>query len=404
MEGVATYSGTTLTMTVDLVGNSGTYSDWLFSIAGTKGAVGATGATGPQGIPGPPGATGSGAGNVTGPASSVNDRIAVYNGTSGTIIKDGGKTIAELGAGTIIVNDTPPVGSPVGTLWWESDTGNLYILYNDGSSTQWVMAVPATSAASIGAVAYTPQTASVAEKTVARQNIGSFANSYTTMGTGTLGDAQAGKATVNSAAGQTHTLPSAAAFANQTFISVNIQSGAALTVAVSGSDVIYGPAGWGITSIALPALGDFVALMSSGAFWFVVGGSAAVIGRPNLTPITAALGANVALNATGSSFVGPQIAQGSTGTWFVSGQVTLQSGGLANMFATLWDGTTIVSSAAWVCPAASHFNTLHLSGYITNPAGNLRISCRDATLTSGLILANASGGGKDSMITAMRIG
>jgi hypothetical protein len=158
MEGVATYSGTTLTMAADLVNNSGTYSDWLFSIAGTKGQVGNTGPTGPMGPEGPPGATGTGAGNVTGPAGAVHERIAVFNGTSGTIIKDGGKTIAELGAGTIIVGDTPPVGSPVGTLWWESDTGNLYILYNDGSSTQWVMAVPATSAASIGAVAYTPQT------------------------------------------------------------------------------------------------------------------------------------------------------------------------------------------------------------------------------------------------------
>jgi hypothetical protein len=176
MEGVATYSGTTLTMAVDLVGNSGTYSDWLFSIAGTKGAVGATGATGPQGVPGPPGATGSGAGNVTGPASSVNDRIAVYNGPSGTVIKDGGKTIAELGAGTIIVSDTrpDPATTQTSALWWDSTEGNLYILYDDlvgTPSKQWVLAVPATSAASIGAVAYTPQTASVAEKTVARQNI-----------------------------------------------------------------------------------------------------------------------------------------------------------------------------------------------------------------------------------------
>lgn len=52
---------------------------------------------GPPGPPGPPGATGSGAGNVVGPAGAVADRIAVYSGTSGTVIKDGGVTIAGLG-------------------------------------------------------------------------------------------------------------------------------------------------------------------------------------------------------------------------------------------------------------------------------------------------------------------
>jgi hypothetical protein len=34
MEGVCTYSGTMLTMTVDAIGGSGTAADWVFSIAG----------------------------------------------------------------------------------------------------------------------------------------------------------------------------------------------------------------------------------------------------------------------------------------------------------------------------------------------------------------------------------
>ena len=40
------------------------------------------------------------------------------------------------------VGDSPP-NTPTpneGELWWESDTGDLYIYYNDGSSAQWVMA------------------------------------------------------------------------------------------------------------------------------------------------------------------------------------------------------------------------------------------------------------------------
>ena len=40
--------------------------------------------------------------------------------------------------------DTAPINPPDGALWWETDTGNLYIRYNDGDSSQWVpaMAVP----------------------------------------------------------------------------------------------------------------------------------------------------------------------------------------------------------------------------------------------------------------------
>ena len=40
------------------------------------------------------------------------------------------------------VGDNPPnIPTPnEGELWWESDTGDLYIYYNDGDSSQWVMA------------------------------------------------------------------------------------------------------------------------------------------------------------------------------------------------------------------------------------------------------------------------
>jgi Chaperone of endosialidase len=45
--------------------------------------------------------------------------------------------IAASPAGTTISD--PPPSSPVnGQTWWESDTGNFYINYNDGNSSQWV--------------------------------------------------------------------------------------------------------------------------------------------------------------------------------------------------------------------------------------------------------------------------
>jgi hypothetical protein len=55
---------------------------------------------------------------------------------------------AGTGAGgtTVLVSDTPPVGAPDNTLWWESSTGVLYIRFNDGSSTQWVATLPSGAA------------------------------------------------------------------------------------------------------------------------------------------------------------------------------------------------------------------------------------------------------------------
>ena len=42
----------------------------------------------------------------------------------------------------VTVGDNPPnIPNPNnGELWWESDTGDLYVYYNDGDSAQWVMA------------------------------------------------------------------------------------------------------------------------------------------------------------------------------------------------------------------------------------------------------------------------
>jgi hypothetical protein len=46
---------------------------------------------------------------------------------------------------------------------------------------------------------------------------------------------------------------------------------------------------------------------------------------------------------------------------------------------------------------------LSLSGTIANPAGNIRISCRDITTTGGKILFNQTGNSKDSTISAVRL-
>ena len=42
------------------------------------------------------------------------------------------------GGATIYTQDTAPVGATVGSMWWNSTNGQLYVYYNDGTSTQWV--------------------------------------------------------------------------------------------------------------------------------------------------------------------------------------------------------------------------------------------------------------------------
>lgn len=125
----------------------------------------------------------------------------------------------------------------------------------------------------------------------------------------------------------------------------------------------------------------------------------------NLTPITNSLSGDVTLNNTGTYFDGPSVAQGSTGTWFVSGTVTcLDSAGAGTFIAKLWDGTTIIASCDIQTSGSGIIASMALSGYLATPAGNLRISVKDAASTSGLIKFNSTGNSKDSTITAIRIG
>jgi hypothetical protein len=72
MEGVVTaYSGTTLTVSVDLSAGAGTHTDWSINIAGVRGADGAAGAQGDPGDPGDPGADGVMASVVAGDGIAV---------------------------------------------------------------------------------------------------------------------------------------------------------------------------------------------------------------------------------------------------------------------------------------------------------------------------------------------
>lgn len=106
---------------------------------GLTGPAGSTGSTGPQGDPGPTGAQGvqgpQGVAGATGATGSQGAQgiqgVQGPTGPTGSTGVPGPPTYAT-------VSDTPPSSPVAGQIWWESDTGNTYIYYNDGNSSQWV--------------------------------------------------------------------------------------------------------------------------------------------------------------------------------------------------------------------------------------------------------------------------
>ncbi len=137
-----------------------------------------------------------------------------------------------------------------------------------------------------------------------------------------------------------------------------------------------------------------------------VTGTMTVGGNPvgGTTPIKNSLGANVLLNNTGTTFDGPSVAQGTSGTWFASGAITVtDSAGAAQIRAFLSDGTTTIASGVVTTSGVNVASVIALSGYIASPVGNIRISARDVTSTSGFILFNQSGSGLDATLSAIRI-
>jgi hypothetical protein len=100
---------------------------------GPQGVKGDTGAQGPQGVKGDTGAQGpqgpQGATGATGAASTVPGPQGPTGATGPT-----GPT----GGQIMYIGDSPPASPVVGQTWYESDTGNSFVYYDDGNSVQWV--------------------------------------------------------------------------------------------------------------------------------------------------------------------------------------------------------------------------------------------------------------------------
>lgn len=182
------------------------------------------------------------------------------------------------------------------------------------------------------------------------------------------------------------------------------------TLAVGDQLIYVHGQGWQVLSsigaIKYSAGGDVAgpASATDGHFAVFDGTSGKLVKDFSMAPITNSLGADVNLSNIALFYDGPSVAQGTVGKWYASGRVVLlDSTAGANFNVKLWDGTTIIDSAVITQVGVSYI-CISLSGWINAPAGNLRISVQDTAYTTGKIIYNGSGLGKDSTITAIRIG
>lgn len=74
------------------------------------------------------------------------------------VYKSSTSTWSPLGGST--VGPTPPSGASKGDLWWDSDTGRLYVYYVDANSSQWV-AASNSSTNTVGLVPIIPPTVNI---------------------------------------------------------------------------------------------------------------------------------------------------------------------------------------------------------------------------------------------------
>jgi hypothetical protein len=122
-----------------------------------------------------------------------------------------------------------------------------------------------------------------------------------------------------------------------------------------------------------------------------------------MTSLTNSVAAPVTMTTKLTYYDGPSVAQGTSGTWLVTGTITVNSAAVSDqILAKLWDGTTLIASSLEQANGAQVVS-ISLSGIITSPAGNLRISANNVTTNGGTIASSNGIDAKASTITAIRI-
>lgn len=311
-----------------------------------------------------------GTGTVTGPSTSVVNDVACWNNTSGTLLKD---------CGTI---STTPGGSSGQVQYNNAGAFGGFTLGGDGTLNTGTGALTVSKIGGVGI---------------------SLAGTLTTAGQFTTSGAFALQLTTTNAtnvtlptSGTLATLAGSEAFTNKTYNGNSWTAGTGtLTIAASKTLTVSNTLTFAGTDGSTLNVGTGGTL-GSAAF------TAASAYVPSGTQITNSLSGDVALNNTSNYFTGPSIAQGTIGTWCAWGTVSVTDSSNAVYNAKLWDGTTVIASAA-IGAAVNQTSAISLSGCLASPAGNIRISVKDASNTSGTLLFNASGNSKDSTLSAIRV-
>ncbi len=129
-----------------------------------------------------------------------------------------------------------------------------------------------------------------------------------------------------------------------------------------------------------------------------------------LSFLATSLSSDLILASTATTFDVISVSQGSSGTWFCSANATLNSGGGACEFALkLWDGTNVIATAGTFVGAAGSFIAASVSGVLSAPAGNIKLSAVANVGAAGTLVkaATASAFGSQppaTTLTVVRIG
>ncbi|PWT92088.1 MAG: hypothetical protein C5B54_04135 [Acidobacteria bacterium] len=211
----------------------------------------------------------------------------------------------------IFIGPLPPDNPAIGNLWWDTTIGQLFIWYDDGTSSQWVgIGVGGAPVGAGGGLIVGPTPPSNPLPNTMWFD-GSTGQLYIWFNDGT----------------------------SQQWVAISATPGEA------GAVGPVGPAG------PIGPMGPMGALTH--AF--------------NAIPAQITFPANTITD-------GPMVDVGNVGTWFATGAVSVGAASAANLAARLWDGTTIIANSIGVNGSANWPTVLSVSGFITNPAGPLRIS------------------------------
>lgn len=307
---------------------------------------------------------------VVGPGSSVVNNLACWNNVSGTLLKDCGAPLT--------------VGGTTGQIQYN----NAGVLGGFALSGDCTFSVPAITCQKIG---------------------GEIVNLGGTFATGddvsfpsfnpVIIHAFAPSEVNLPASGTLATLTGAEAFLNKTYNGLSIDFTSSATLDVTGGKT------FAITNtLTLSGTDGSTLNVGAGGVLGTAAYTASTAYVASGTQVQDILFGDTDLTNTANYFLGPSVAQGSSGTWWCSGSVTvLDTAGGATFSVKMWDGAASVAASGYaITTVANQAANIAMSGYVASPAGNMRISVKDSTATTGKIKFNASGNSRDSLISCFR--